>query len=84
MFRLGRLAIDRNVQGRRLGGALLSRAADRCIGVARDVGGVALLIDTIAPRAGTSCGAMRLDNAPLSLALPLSVAADAPRRGAGE
>ncbi len=34
VFRLGRLAVDRTVQGRGLGGALLLRAADRCIRVA--------------------------------------------------
>jgi len=28
-FRLGRLAVDRSIQGRELGGALLLRAADR-------------------------------------------------------
>jgi GNAT superfamily N-acetyltransferase len=33
VFRLGRLAVDRSVQGRGLGGALLLRAADRCIRV---------------------------------------------------
>jgi GNAT superfamily N-acetyltransferase len=51
VFRLGRLAVDKTAQGRGLGGALLLRAADRCIRVAREIGGVALLI-TIAPRAG--------------------------------
>ena len=50
-FRLGRLAVDRTVQGRGLGGALLLRAADRCIRVAHDVGGVALLIDAKYDRA---------------------------------
>jgi hypothetical protein len=40
-----RLAVDTTVQGRRLGGALLLWAAHRCIRVADDVGGVALLID---------------------------------------
>ena len=34
VFRLGRLAVDRTVQGRGLGGALLLRAAERCIRVA--------------------------------------------------
>ncbi len=83
VFRLGRLAIDRTVQGRGLGGALLLRAADRCIRVARDVGGVALLIDAKNDRAARwyeSYGALRLDDAPLSLVLPLATAADALRR----
>lgn len=80
VFRLGRLAVDQTVQGRGLGGALLLRAADRCIRVARDVGGVALLIDAKNDRAATwyqTYGALHLDDAPLSLVLPLSVAADA-------
>jgi GNAT superfamily N-acetyltransferase len=84
VFRLGRLAIDRTVQGRRLGGALLLRAADRCIRVAKDVGGVALLIDAKNERAARwyqSYGALVLDDAPLSLVLPLAVAADAIERG---
>ena len=80
VFRLGRLAVDKSVQGRGLGGALLLRAAYRCIRVAEDVGGVALLIDAKDDRAARwyeSYGALRLDNAPLSLVLPLAVAADA-------
>jgi len=80
VFRLGRLAVDRTVQRRGLGGALLLRAADRCIRVANDVGGVALLIDAKNNRAAQwyeSYGALRLEDAPLSLVLPLSVAADA-------
>ena len=87
VFRLGRLAVDRGVQGRGLGGALLLRAADRCIRVAHDVGGVALLIDAKNDRAARwyeSYGALRLEDAPLSLVLPLAVAADALRRGAGK
>jgi len=84
VFRLGRLAVDRNIQGRGLGGALLLRAADRCIRVAQDVGGVALLIDAKNDRAARwykSYGALGLVDSPLSLVLPLAVAADALRRG---
>jgi GNAT superfamily N-acetyltransferase len=83
VFRLGRLAIDKTIQGRGLGGALLLRADDRCIRVARDVGGVALLIDAKNDRAAhwyENYGALRLDDSPLSLVLPLAVAADALRR----
>ena len=50
------------------GGALLLRAADRCIPVAHDVGGVALLIDAKNDRAARwyeSYGALRMDDAPL-------------------
>ena len=84
VFRLGRLAVDKTVQGRGLGGALLLRAADRCIRVAEDVGGVALLIDAKNDRAVRwyeSYGALGLDDKPLSLVLPLAVAADAIKRG---
>ncbi|MGO8797811.1 MAG: GNAT family N-acetyltransferase [Roseiarcus sp.] len=84
VFRLGRLAVDRSVHGRGLGGALLLRAADRCIRVAQEVGGVALLIDAKNDRAARwyeSYGALALGDAPLSLVLPLAVAADALRRG---
>ncbi len=84
VFRLGRLAVDKSVQGRGLGGALLLRAAHRCIRVAEDVGGVALLIDAKNDRAARwyeSYGGLRLVNAPLSLILPLATAADALRRG---
>ena len=84
VFRLGRLAVDHSVQGRGLGGALLLRAADRCLRVAQDVGGVALLIDAKNDRAALwyeSYGALRLEDAPLSLVLPLSVAAEALAHG---
>jgi len=84
VFRLGRLAVDNEVQGRGLGGALLLRAAMRCIRAAQDVGGVALLIDAKNDRAAQwyeSYGGLRLEDAPLSLVLPLAVATDAIRRG---
>lgn len=84
VFRLGRLAIDKTMQGHGLGGALLLRAADRWIRVAQDVGGVALLIDAKTDRAARwyeSYGALRLDDAPLSLVLPLATVADAIKRG---
>jgi GNAT superfamily N-acetyltransferase len=85
VFRLGRLAVDRTAQGRGLGGALLLRAADRCIRVAREVGGVALLIDAKNERAAQwyeSYGAVATLDAPLSLVLPLAVAANALEPGA--
>ncbi len=84
VFRLGRLAVDKSIQGRGLGGALLLRAADRCIRVATEVGGVALLIDAKTERAARwyqSYGALALEDAPLSLVLPLAVVADALKRG---
>lgn len=84
VFRLGRLAVDKTVQGRGLGGALLLRAADRCLRVAEEVGGVALLIDAKNDRAARwyeTYGALVLADAPLSLVLPLAVAAAALERG---
>jgi GNAT superfamily N-acetyltransferase len=84
VFRLGHLAVDLGVQGRGLGGALLLRAAYRCIRVANEVGGVALLVDAKNERIAAwyaSYGAVALLDAPLSLVLPLAVAADALRRG---
>jgi len=77
VYRLGRLAIDRSVQGRGLGGTLMLRAAERCMIVAEQAGGVALLID--AKNDGVaqwyeSYGAVRLLDAPLSLLLSFSVA----------
>jgi GNAT superfamily N-acetyltransferase len=84
VFRLGRLAVGRTAQGRGLGGALLLRVADRCIRVAHDVDGVAVLIDAKNDRAARwdeSYGALRMEDAPLSLVLPLAVAADALKRG---
>jgi GNAT superfamily N-acetyltransferase len=84
VFRLGRLAVDRTVQGRGLGGALLLRAATRCIRVANEVGGVGLLIDAKNDRAAqwyAGYGALALIDAPLSLVLPLAIAADALKHG---
>lgn len=76
VYRLGRLAVDRSVQGRGLGGQLLFSAGVRCSRVAAEVGGVALLIDAKNDRAAAwyaSYGAVGLLDAPLSLLLPLAV-----------
>jgi GNAT superfamily N-acetyltransferase len=76
VYRLGRLAVDRSMQGRELGGRLLLRASERCITVAQEVGGVALLIDAKSDDAAKwyeSYGALRLLDAPPSLVLPFSV-----------
>jgi GNAT superfamily N-acetyltransferase len=83
VFRLGRLAVDKSVQGRGLGAALILRAAARCIHVAEEVGGVALLIDAKDAHAASwysARGALPLLDAPLSLVLPLALAADAMAR----
>jgi GNAT superfamily N-acetyltransferase len=80
VYRLGRLAVDRTIQGRGLGGGLLLAAGKRCMAVAEEVGGVALLIDAKGDQAARWCegyGAVRLDDAPLSLVLPFAVIAKA-------
>lgn len=80
VYRLGRLAVDRTIQGRGLGGGLLLAAGKRCMAVAAEVGGVALLIDAKEDQAAhwyEGYGAVRLDDAPLSLVLPFAVIAKA-------
>ncbi|PBB23512.1 GNAT family N-acetyltransferase [Mesorhizobium sp. WSM4312] len=80
VYRLGRLAVDRSIQGRGLGGGLLLAAGKRCMAVAEEVGGVALLIDAKGDQAARwyeGYGAVRLDDAPLSLILPFAVIAKA-------
>ena len=82
VYRLGRLAVDRSVQRRGLGGRLLLRAAERCMAVAEEAGGVALLIDAKnedADRWYELYDAVRLLDAPLSLVLPFATARDALR-----
>jgi GNAT superfamily N-acetyltransferase len=73
-FRLARLGVDRNAQGRGLGGQLLLAAGKRCLLAAAEVGGVALLIDAKNERVAgwyASYGAVPMLDAPLSLLLPL-------------
>jgi hypothetical protein len=69
-----------------LGGQLLLAAGRRCLSVAAEIGGVAMLIDAKGERAAAwyaSYGAVPLDDAPLSL-LPLAtVAAGLDRGGTG-
>ena len=75
VFRLGRLAVNRVVQGHGLGGQLILAAGRRCLLAATEVGGVALLIDAKNERAAkwyASYGAVPLLDAPLSLLLPLA------------
>ncbi|OHC75340.1 MAG: GNAT family N-acetyltransferase [Rhodospirillales bacterium RIFCSPLOWO2_12_FULL_58_28] len=75
VFRLGRLAVHKTMQGKGLGGQLLLSAGRRCILVAAEVGGVALLIDAKNNRAAgwyATYGAVPLLDAPLSLLLPFS------------
>ncbi|EGJ51768.1 acetyltransferase [Desulfocurvibacter africanus] len=73
VFRLARLAMDRSVQGRGLGGQLLLAAGRRCLLAASQAGGVALLIDAKNERAAAwyaGYGAVPLLDAPLSLLMP--------------
>jgi GNAT superfamily N-acetyltransferase len=75
VFRLGRLAVDRSVQGKGLGTQLVLAAGRRCLSAAEEVGGVAMLIDAKNERAAkwySSCGAVPLEDAPLTLLLPLA------------
>ncbi|MBS9426184.1 GNAT family N-acetyltransferase [Photorhabdus caribbeanensis] len=73
VFRLGRLAVDLSVQSQGLGGQLLLAAGRRCLLVAVQAGGVALLIDAKNERVAewyASYGAIPLLDAHLSLLLP--------------
>lgn len=76
VFRLGRLAVDRTMQGHSLGGQLLLSTGRRCMLAAAEVGGVALLIDAKNDRVAcwyTAYGALPLLDAPQSLVLPLNM-----------
>ena len=80
VFRLGRLAVDRSVQGGGLGGELLLAAGERALAVAAEVGGVALAIDAKDDHAAkwyVRFGALALLDDPLKLILPLAVVAEA-------
>lgn len=75
VFRLGRLAVDRSMQRKGLGGQLLLAAGRRCLRASQEVGGVALLIDAKNEGVASwyaSYGALPLLDAPLSLLLPLA------------
>lgn len=74
-FRLARLAVDRAMQGKRLGGQLLLAAGRRCLLAAAEVGGVVLVIDAKNDRVVrwyAGFGAVPLLDAPLTLLLPLA------------
>ena len=73
VFRLGRLAVDLSVQNQGLGGQLLLAAGRRCLLVAAQAGGIALLIDSKNERVAewyAGYGAVPLLDANLSLLLP--------------
>ena len=74
-FLLARLAVDKSLAGRGLGGQLLLAAALRCIRVTQDVGGVLMIIDAKNDRAAkwyASFGAEPLADQPRTLVAPLS------------
>jgi GNAT superfamily N-acetyltransferase len=84
-FRLARLAVDRKLQGRGLGGQLLLAAGKRCLLASAEVGGVVLVIDAKNESVAgwyAGYGAVPLLDAPLSLLLPLATieAASKPAR----
>lgn len=79
-FLLARLAVDKSVAGRGLGGQLLLAAALRCIRVTEDVGGLLMIIDAKTDRAAqwyASYGAEPLMDHPLTLVVPLATFAAA-------
>ena len=84
VFRLGRLAVALDMQGHRIGSALLFTAGRSALAVATEVGGVALAIDAKDERAASwyeRFGALRLLDDPLHLVLPLATIAETIGRG---
>ena len=74
-FRLARLAVDRTMQGKGLGGQLLLAAGRRCLLAAAEVGGVVLVIDAKNENVAkwyAAFGTVPLLDAPLTLLLPLA------------
>lgn len=85
-FRLGRLAVRREMQGRGLGAQLLFLAGRRARSAAAEIGGVALAIDAKDDAAAAwyrGFGALRLLDDPLRLILPLDLIAEAEAKAAG-
>jgi len=86
-FRLARLAVSKSFQGQGLGGQLLVAAARRCMRASLEVGGTALMIDAKDERVArwyVSYGAVRLNDAPLSLLLPYGLLVAALRKAGKE
>jgi GNAT superfamily N-acetyltransferase len=76
VFRLGRLAVDRSLQGNGLGGQLLLCAGKRSFLASQEVGGMGLLIDAKNKKSAewyVSYGAIPLLDTPLSLVLPFTL-----------
>lgn len=75
LFTLARLAVDSRFQGQGVGGMLLVRALTRCEQVAKEVGGIGLLIEAKNEQVASwyqSYGAVPLLDNPLSLFLPFT------------
>jgi len=73
-FLLARLAIHKKLQGLGLGGQLLLAAGRRCLRVANEGGGIMMVIDAKNDRSASwyqGYGALRLEDAPLTLVLSL-------------
>lgn len=74
-FRLARLAVSREMQGKGLGGQLLLAAGRRCLRAASEVGGVMLVIDAKNDSVAAwyaRYGAVALSDTALTLVLPLA------------
>ena len=88
VYRLGRLAVDISVQGMGLGSHILLAAGRRCINVAAEAGGVAMLIDAKNDRAARwyeGFGAVPAPDNPLTLLMRLDLIAKSLRaRDSGE
>lgn len=87
VFRLGRLAVSRVEQGKRLGSRLLFAAARRAMAAAAQVGGVALAIDAKDEAAShwyARFGAERLRDDPPKMIVPFDVLAAAIRQADDE
>ena len=77
-FRLGRLAVSNALHGQGIGGQLLLAAGRRCLRVAQEVGGTAMLIDARNDEGAAwyaTYGALALHDASLTLLLPLETVA---------
>ena len=86
-FRLARLAVSQSLQGQGLGVQRLVAAARRCMRASQEVGGTALMIDAKDERVAqwyASYGAVRLNDAPLSLLLPYGLLVAALRKAGKE
>lgn len=73
-FRMGRLAVSKDQQGKKLGGKLLAMAVDRCLHVKQEVGAYALLVDAKDERAMAfyeHFGFISCTDQPMTLYLPL-------------